>query len=181
MLYLPVVLNLWSWPFEESHISYFVYKILILWSITLVKLQLWSINKIILCGGVTITWGTILKGHYNIGSLRTATICREKGDYNAEWKKNQGWSRQVLPTQDDPPPFFLWSWSNSVELLDVTSQQNSAVKSNSVSFCLTLRSAVTGIFSGTGEIVKTCSVAVNLAAGTGALLLIYGVITYSSI
>jgi len=38
-----------------------------------------------------------------------------------------------------------------------------------VSFCPTLSSAVTGIFSEIGEIVKTYSVAGDLAVGTGAL------------
>lgn len=38
-------------------------EMVILWFITLAKLQLWGSNKIILWSGVTTTWRTALKGH----------------------------------------------------------------------------------------------------------------------
>jgi hypothetical protein len=72
-----LVLNLWittplgmKQPHSQgSHIRYPAYQMFILQFITVAKLQLWNGYKIILwVGGVTTTWGTVLKG-YNIRAV----------------------------------------------------------------------------------------------------------------
>jgi hypothetical protein len=54
-----------------SHKGYSAYQVFTLWFTTVAKLQLQSSNEIILWGGgVTTTWGTVLKGH----SIRKAEM-----------------------------------------------------------------------------------------------------------